>query len=468
MVTVVSAAAGAASPKQAGLIDDSNGSGVHYLIANTSGSRVDDGAGGSSERNRCSSESSSDSTKSGDGRSARAPVLSRAWLTHHMRQERFHHVVIGLVLFHLLLVFLDLVLAVTMSCAPREISDGGEDTGNSSSSSSSGNASTFTATSTDMLPQLECNPSLRQSPALVTGAAALVWMSVALLVLFAIEIAVGVYAAGLRHLRSVVMAVDAVVVYASLVLELYFVLSGQDNNGAPGIVILLRIWKLVRVTHVVAHTVELRHRNIIKAVRTSNRTICAACLAAAARFAVGKREFLDELRAAGSELSVARRWRVTTTTTTAAAGMPAVAAVQESGPSVRAVGVSDANEMAASLRVLGGAERLVAALQVALTELEAVLVRENMRQLEVTVASNGADPDDGGSVADLDDDRSGGDDGKGAGAGDGGSRLGGRKDAATKEVAGKWAVVRETLEARQAHQYLRMRVPKAADEGLKE
>ncbi|KAJ1562474.1 hypothetical protein HK405_011712 [Cladochytrium tenue] len=434
MATVVSAAAGAALPKQAGHIDDSN----------------------------------SDSTKSGGSRSARAPVLSRAWLAHHMRQERFHHVVIGLVLFHLLLVFLDLVLAVTMSCTPREVSDDvGEDTGNSSSSTSNGNASAFTTTSSNMLPQLECNPSLRQSAALVTGASALVWMSVALLVLFAIEIAVGVYASGVRHLRSVVMAVDAVVVYASLVLELYFVLNGQENNATAGIVILLRIWKLVRVTHVVAHTVELRHRNIIKAVRTSNRTICTACLAAAARFAVGKREFLDELRAAESELSAAKGRRVTTTTTTVAAETTAVAAVQAAGPSVRAVGMPDANEEAASLRVLGGAERLVTALQVALTELEAVLVRENMRQLEATVANTGADPDDGGSVAGSEDDGS-GDDGKGAGAGADGGRLGGRKDGATKEASDEWAVVRETLEARQAHQYLRMRVPKAAEEGLKE
>ncbi|KAJ1565501.1 hypothetical protein HK405_012213, partial [Cladochytrium tenue] len=397
MATEVSSAAGAASPQQAGLIDDSNGSGIHHRIANTSGTRDGDGDGtkGSSKSNRSSSDSSSDSTKSGGGRSASAPVMSRAWLAHYMRQERFHHVVIGLVLFHLLLVFLDLVLAVTMSCAPREVSDDGEDTGNSSSS---GNASAFTATSADMLPQLECNPSLRQSAAVVTGAAALVWMSVALLVLFAIEIAVGVYAAGLRHLRSVVMAIDAVVVYASLVLELYFALSGHENNGAAGIVIL-RIWKLVRVTHVVAHTVELRHRNIIKAVRTSNRTICAACLAAAARFAVGKREFLDELRAAGSELAAARRRRVTTATTTASAETMAVAAVTAAGTSPRAVGVPDANEVAASLRVLGGAERLVAALQVTLTELEAVLVRENMRQLEVTVANTDADPEDGASDA---------------------------------------------------------------------
>ncbi|KAJ1560841.1 hypothetical protein HK405_005781 [Cladochytrium tenue] len=390
-----------------------------------------------------------DRTGGGEGRAhAVAPVLSRKWLTHQLHKERFHHFVIGLVLFDLILVFLDLILAVSTSCTPE--SSTGEDSGNSTASNT----------------ELACSPNIHESPALATGEAALFWMSVALLIFFVLEVALNVYAVGLKHLRSVVMAIDAIVVYASLFMELYFHFTGQENSGSGGIVIL-RIWKIVRAMHAIAHAIELRGHNIIKAVRASNVAISGASKSSVTTFTTAKREFLSDLRAAAGALSAARQRERRQDTVMSA---PVTA-------KMTAVGAPDADEVDASLRMLESAERLVGALHAALLELQTVVARENMRQLQATVDNAGADPDDeeddegdGGAVEDEDEK---GEKGGLDGVDDVNRKTGkrhstaeARQDADDEETemgreaaADDWVLAGEVREARHELQRLRERLP---------
>ncbi|KAJ1567670.1 hypothetical protein HK405_005173, partial [Cladochytrium tenue] len=77
--------------------------------------------------------------------------FSREWLAHLLHNDAFHRTVIGLVLFDLVLVFLDLILAVSSSCTPESEAAGA---------------------------YLTCKPNLRESDSLTIAEAALFWMSV--------------------------------------------------------------------------------------------------------------------------------------------------------------------------------------------------------------------------------------------------------------------------------------------------
>ncbi|KAJ1542898.1 hypothetical protein HK405_009647 [Cladochytrium tenue] len=263
---------------------------------------------------------------------AHHPVGSRKWLAHQLHRESFHHTIIGLVLFDLILVFLDLILAIMTSCSPKT------DEGSGEGSSGSGNATEATATdaasnetataATSAL--LTCSPNIRESAALSMGEDALYWMSVALLTIFAIEVVLNVYARGLRHLKSVVMAIDAMVVYASL-----------------------------------THTIEMRGHNIIKAVRSSNKAISSACATAAEAFAGGKREFLTGMRDAGADL-------------------------KKKGDAVSAFRPT-AEEARASGRMVVLAGEFMNRLEAALRDMEETMVRENRQQLEATLKNTDAE-----------------------------------------------------------------------------
>ncbi|KAJ1555368.1 Voltage-gated hydrogen channel 1 [Cladochytrium tenue] len=278
--------------------------------------------------------------------------FSREWLAHLLHNDAFHRIIIGLVLFDLVLVFLDLILAVSSSCTPESEAAGA---------------------------YLTCKPNLRESDSLTIAEAALFWMSVVLLCGFAVEVLLSVYARGIRHLFSFVMAADAVVVYMSLFLELYFHFKNDEETGV-GALVILRIWKLVRAMHAISHSLEMKAKAIIAEIRASNHAISSACLTTAAAFDAGKTDFLAGSRAAAADFASARR----------------AAAVARSNS-------LDADANAAAARLVSDADAFFARVEAALRDLKRTVARENQRHLESTL--DAADTDEDGEGGDADEGR---------------------------------------------------------------
>ncbi|KAJ3122572.1 mms19 nucleotide excision repair [Nowakowskiella sp. JEL0407] len=138
----------------------------------------------------------------------------------------------------LLLVFIDLVIALITSCTPAD-------------------------------QETACAPAVYPSPATETFSQVTLWMSVSILFTFCVEIIISLYAFGYKHLKSVVNGVDAVVVFASLFLELYFHFSGLESSAA-GALVILRIWKIVRAMHAIAHAVQIKNNKIIASIKAVN------------------------------------------------------------------------------------------------------------------------------------------------------------------------------------------------------
>ncbi|KAI9335040.1 hypothetical protein DFJ73DRAFT_798994 [Zopfochytrium polystomum] len=216
------------------------------------------------------------------------PWNSRRRIRHFISRESFHHTIIGLVLFDLLLVFVDLILAISAACTPAAPeADSGSTASNSTTAAAAaagGAGKSFAARAIGIFVETvanatsgealtaTCTPKLQKSHSLEIATAFLFWLSVTLLVVFALEVLVSVYAKGLRYLKAPITFIDAVIVYASLFMELYFHFSGMEESSA-GAVVVLRIWKIVRAMHAIAHSVAMKNQAIIKSVQKSNRII---------------------------------------------------------------------------------------------------------------------------------------------------------------------------------------------------
>ncbi|KAJ3114689.1 hypothetical protein HDU96_001781 [Phlyctochytrium bullatum] len=117
-----------------------------------------------------------------------------------------------------------------------------------------------------------CTPTVQLTPALDSLLAAFVWVSVSILTVFAIEIAVSVYAFGWVFLKRFIHGFDALVVVVSLFLELYleFTMHHETNSSA---IILLRIWKMIRCMHAIAHMLMMRTQRMVKTLEEVNNRI---------------------------------------------------------------------------------------------------------------------------------------------------------------------------------------------------
>ncbi|KAL7748244.1 hypothetical protein RI367_006430 [Sorochytrium milnesiophthora] len=82
------------------------------------------------------------------------------------------------------------------------------------------------------------------------------YVSMAIVVFFAFEILVKVVVLGARFFRSAFNVFDAVIVIASLSLEV--VLRGLAFDIA-GLVVIFRLWRVVRIVHGVSEALELEH-----------------------------------------------------------------------------------------------------------------------------------------------------------------------------------------------------------------
>jgi hypothetical protein len=86
-------------------------------------------------------------------------------------------------------------------------------------------------------------------------------LSIFLLCIFVLDLTASAIAFGFKYFKQIVFAVDAVVVFISLILEVVFKFSNRGKlETSPSVIIILRLWKIVRCVHAIAHSLELKHQ----------------------------------------------------------------------------------------------------------------------------------------------------------------------------------------------------------------
>jgi hypothetical protein len=176
----------------------------------------------------------------------------RAHLRHLLHVPRFHYTVIGMVMFDLIVVFIDLVLSLlNLPCFTED------------------QLAKFRVIGLNNPPE-SANCILHESSAL-TGADWFLWsLSVSLLSCFMLEVLASLFAFGPRHFKKPLYAIDGAVVTASLVMEVFFRFGDHGKLGAsPSALIVLRLWKIVRAIHAIAHSIELKNQAIIQEVQAA-------------------------------------------------------------------------------------------------------------------------------------------------------------------------------------------------------
>lgn len=171
-------------------------------------------------------------------------------------KTRYHYTIIGLVIFDLLVVFIDLVISIlTLSCYSENQLDVFEESG-----------------LYDVPEPTTC--LLHESSALVDGEWFLWAISVFLLSLFTTELLVTLFGWGLQRLKKPIFTVDLVIVVVSLFLEIFFRFSPNHNTSAsPAALVFLRLWKIIRAIHAVAHSVEMKNQSIIRQLMAAKQEI---------------------------------------------------------------------------------------------------------------------------------------------------------------------------------------------------
>ncbi|TFK34988.1 hypothetical protein BDQ12DRAFT_688853 [Crucibulum laeve] len=181
----------------------------------------------------------------------------RAHLRHSLHVTAFHYTVIGLVIFDLVIVFIDLVLSMlSLSCYTEE------------------QKARFEELGLEDVPE----PSsclLHESTALNNGEWFLWAVSVFLLGLFVLEIFASLIAFGWRRFLKPLYGIDMLVVFASFIMEIYFRFAhhGVEAGSSPAALVVLRLWKIVRAIHAIAHSIELKNQTIIEEVKEAKRQV---------------------------------------------------------------------------------------------------------------------------------------------------------------------------------------------------
>jgi hypothetical protein len=96
----------------------------------------------------------------------------------------------------------------------------------------------------------------------------LFYFSVFLLITFVAEVFMTFYAFGWRHYKNPLFLTDAVIVFASFIMEMYFHYGNIGRAGrAAAAIVILRLWKILRAIHAVAHSITLKNRLLIKKIQ---------------------------------------------------------------------------------------------------------------------------------------------------------------------------------------------------------
>jgi len=89
----------------------------------------------------------------------------------------------------------------------------------------------------------------------------LFYFSVLLLSLFVLEIFISLYALGSKYYKNPLYLLDGTIVFSSFIMELYFHYGNIGKAGrAAAAIVILRLWKIIRAIHAVAHSISLKNR----------------------------------------------------------------------------------------------------------------------------------------------------------------------------------------------------------------
>jgi len=95
----------------------------------------------------------------------------------------------------------------------------------------------------------------------------LFYFSVLLLTIFVFEVFISFYAFGWKYFTSPLYLLDGIIVLSSFIMELYFHYGNIGRAGrAAAAIILLRLWKIVRAIHAVAHSITIKNRLLIERI----------------------------------------------------------------------------------------------------------------------------------------------------------------------------------------------------------
>ncbi len=96
----------------------------------------------------------------------------------------------------------------------------------------------------------------------------LFYFSVLLLTLFVLEVFLCFYAFGWKYYKNPLYLLDGLVVLASFIMEIYFHYGNIGRAGrAASAIVILRLWKIIRAIHAVAHSISLRNHLLIKKIQ---------------------------------------------------------------------------------------------------------------------------------------------------------------------------------------------------------
>jgi hypothetical protein len=180
----------------------------------------------------------------------------RAHLRHILHVPAFHYTIIGMVMFDLIVVFIDVVISLLNLPCFTDVQ-----------------LEKFRELGVDDPPE-STSCILHESNALI-GADWFLWgLSVFLLSCFMLEVIASLFAFGPRHFKKPLYAIDGIVVTASLVMEIFFRFGDHGKLGdSPSALIVLRLWKIVRAIHAIAHSIELKNQAIIQEVQAAKAQV---------------------------------------------------------------------------------------------------------------------------------------------------------------------------------------------------
>jgi Na+-transporting NADH:ubiquinone oxidoreductase subunit NqrD len=109
---------------------------------------------------------------------------------------------------------------------------------------------------------------------LTRGELFLFYCSVLFLVIFVSEVFISFYAFGWRHYKNPLYLSDGLIVFGSFIMEIYFHYGNIGRAGrAAAAIVVLRLWKIVRAIHAVAHSITLKNRLLIKKIQEAQVVI---------------------------------------------------------------------------------------------------------------------------------------------------------------------------------------------------
>jgi hypothetical protein len=115
---------------------------------------------------------------------------------------------------------------------------------------------------------------LPYSSDLSRGEQFLFYFSLTLLIIFVSEILISFYTFGWRHYTSPLYLSDSIIVFASFIMELYFHYGNLGRAGrAAAAIVILRLWKIIRAIHAIAHSITLKNRLLIKKIQEAQLVI---------------------------------------------------------------------------------------------------------------------------------------------------------------------------------------------------